>query len=105
MPHCSQQRFVPCDIEIGILLTGKRQVRQVLGIGGRADSNSRCSQGIVGGQNLVDDGVLSDHHLVKFFHHYFVVLAKLLQEVFKVTFFGQQSAFGKPSSNQKQCAA
>jgi hypothetical protein len=40
-------------------------------------------------QNLIDDGVLTDDHLMKLFHHDFMVTMKLLEELIKISLLGQ----------------
>ena len=41
------------------------------------------------GQNLINDSVLTDDHLVKFFDHDFMVSMKLFEELIKISLLGQ----------------
>jgi hypothetical protein len=41
------------------------------------------------GQNLINDSVLTDDHLVKFFDHDFMVSMKFFEELIKISLLGQ----------------
>ena len=75
-------------LELGVENLGDRADDKRLGQPGHADQQAMAAREDRR-QNLIDDGVLPDDHLVQFLDHQVVVPLESVEEVVEVAFFGR----------------